>query len=168
MVTKDRVAFADNDDSMEQAAEQVLRKGVKINNAKSKFGKQAAEKQMFAENADSAVAGDLDRKTRAIQLVNKFWQVVQDKTLAENKGPLQMSVEAQLVKDLIGFANEMNNDPNEIEGTGSVAIITLLVKTMLKTRDSNNESAFKIQKLEKNVSQLSSQVEQLLKTNDKS
>lgn len=167
-MTKERMAFGVDDSAAnEEAAAQVARKGVKLSSNRSKFGKQSVEKQQFAASADAAVASDMDRKTRAVQLVNKFWQVSQDKTLVENRGPLLQSIEAQLVKDLIEFANEMNNDPNELEGTGSVAVITLLLKTVLKARDTHNEMSYKIHNLEQRVTKLTAQVEQL-KTNDKS
>lgn len=149
-----------------EAAEQMARRGVKVNNSKSRFGKQAAEKQQFLENAEAVIEADQSRKQQAVVLINKFWQIIQSTKLVENKGPTEKSVEAQLIRDLVEFANEMNNDPNEIEGSGSVAIITLLLKTVLGMRDQQNNLAYKIFKLEQQIKTSSNQATPL--SNDKS
>lgn len=149
-----------------EAADQMARRGVKVNSSKSRFVKQAVEKQQFLENADAAIDADQSRKQQAVALINKFWQITKSTKLAENKGPTEKSVEAQLVRDLVLFANDLNNDPNEIEGSGSVAIITLLLKTVMNMRDQQNDLAYKIFKLEQQIKTSSNQATPL--SNDKS
>lgn len=158
-MAQERIAFQEEEDNSEDVAKHIQKKGVKFNNTRSKFEKQINNVQNFEQAADYAMASDMQKKATAASLVNKFWQIIGDKTLQTNKGPTQLSVENELVRELIHFAHEMNNDPNEDEGYGSIALITLLLKTTLNLRNNYNDLAFKVEQMNQKLNNLSSHTE---------
>lgn len=79
-----------------------------------------------------------------------------DETLLSEKGPIKKNLEKEIVNKLVRFASEMNNDPNEPEGFGSVAVIVLLLKAILYLRDKNNELSYKVASLEQKINKVSS------------
>ena len=139
-----------------QGIEQQARRGLKIDASKSKYARKAQAEEEFEKKANAVNEEMNDRKTRAVELVKRFWETLQTKTLLANKGPLQKSLEKEMLTNLIDLAAEMNNDINEKEGAGSVAMITLLFKTVIFQRDHLNELDFKISQLEKKLSKVSS------------
>lgn len=158
-MAQERIAFQDDDNNSENAANHIQKKGVKFNNTRSKFEKPINHVKDFEYAADASVASDMQKKAKAAALVSKFWQIVGDKTLQANKGPTQLSIENELVRDLVQFAHEMNNDANEDEGCGSVALITLLLKTSLNLRNNYNDLSFKVEQLNQKLNNLSSATE---------
>ena len=140
----------------EQGLEQQARRGLKLDASKSKFTRKAQEEEEFEKRADSANEQLNDRKTRAVELVKRFWETIQTKTLPTNKGPIQKNLEKEMLSNLIELASEMNHDVNEQESAGSVAMITLLFKTVIFQRDHLNELEFKVTQLEKKLNKASS------------
>lgn len=152
----------------EDAKLQQLRRGkLKIDSAKSQFTKnaiqQATQKEKFEQQADVTFDQIQNRKERAAELVQQFWSFVRDETLVSEKGPIKKNLEKETINKLLSFASELNNDPNESEGTGSVALITLLLKAVIHFRDANNESNYRLSEAEKKINKLSSQISALPK-----
>lgn len=144
-------------ESNEEAAKiQQNRKGLKLNSAKSQFTKELVNQEAFEQQADETYEKVQDRKQRAVELVQQFWAFIKDDTLVHEKGPIKKNLEKEIVNKLLAFASEMNNDINESEGSGSVAVITLLLKAVLYLRDSNNEVRYRLTQLEK-LNKMSSQ-----------
>ena len=75
-----------------------------------------------------------------------------DKTLAQHKNMIQQDFEKELLQKMIQLAIDINNDPNEKEGMGSLTWITLLLRTCLSQRDKINRLEYALAQLEKKVS----------------
>lgn len=151
----ERFSFeSESDDAQEQ---QKRRGAVKLDGSKSKFAKEAAQKEQFEQQADEAMATAQDKRQRAVDLVRQFWNIAKSTTIETEKGPIERSLEKETVSKLVEFAAELNNDPNESsDGTGSIAVITLLLKTVLHLRDNNNTLRYKLSVIENKVNKLSS------------
>lgn len=90
---------------------------------------------------------DSSYKTRAAELALQFKKTMDDKTLVQNKNIFAQELEKELLGKMIQLAVEINSDPFEQEGMGSLSWITLLLKTCFNQRD-------KINKLEYNISEI--------------
>lgn len=126
-------------------------KGLKISNNKSIFSKDEMKKSIsFEEKANDVFNNYNTRNLKCIDLGKKLILFLEDKTLLENKSPVNKNLEAQVVSEFIEICNEINNDESEKEGIGSMAVMTLLIKTVLHQRDKMNEIYYKLHKLELN------------------
>jgi len=88
-------------------------------------------------------------KSRAADLASQFNKAVADKTLPQNRNMFQQEMERDLLGQMIQLAIDINNDPNEKEGMGSLSWITLLMKTCFAQRDKINKLEFMVTQLEK-------------------
>lgn len=141
-------------------------KQTKLDNTKSKFSKQKellSDKEAFVNRANSVSEQMQNTKLKALELTKQYWEVIHDQTLSDNKGPLQKSLEKEILSNLAKYALELNQDPppgsDEIrpQGYGSIAMVNLLFKSVLYFRDKNNDLEYKVAQLEKQVKLLSSQ-----------
>ena len=156
MSKEERLSLESNDEDAKFQRER--RGGVKLNSSKSMFAKdpvQIPQKETFEKQADEFFEETQDRKQQAVELVQQFWSFVKDETLVSNKGPVKKNLEKEIVSKLLNFASEMNNDPKEPEGAGSVAVITLLLKAVLYLRDCNNDLGYRLAKLERGQKNMS-------------
>jgi len=96
---------------------------------------------------------DFNYKQRASNLALKFLKLIDDKTLPANRGPFHNDMEREVLLEMINLANEINNDPEENEGMGSLSWITLLFKTSLSQRDRLNKLEFAALQIEKKYSE---------------
>lgn len=121
----------------------------KIEGQKSMFDGQPRKptQQEFQQKVQSAQDTLSGYKKKAADLFVRFNKSMSDKTLIENKNLLHHETERELLQNMIQLAIDINNDPNEQEGMGSVTWITLLFKTCFAERD-------RINKLEYNLSLL--------------
>jgi len=87
-------------------------------------------------------------KKRAAELMRDFNKIMQDKTLPENKNVFGKNFEIEILSNLIKFAEELNNDPDENEGYGSLSIITMLLKNSFQQRDNINVLEYEIFKIQ--------------------
>lgn len=87
-------------------------------------------------------------KASAGELSKKYISVLQDKTLKQNKSLFSRQMEQELISSMIELAVDINNDPDEQEGMGSLSWITLLLKVCLSQNLKLNELEYKISKLE--------------------
>jgi len=90
-------------------------------------------------------------KRRAADLAVKFHNMMSDKTLPQNKNSFQKEIEIELLKDMINFATDINNDPNEVEGVGSISLIALMLKNCIQQRDRINNLEYLCSQLEKKI-----------------
>lgn len=151
---EERLSLESNEEDAK--LQQNRRGGLKLNSSKSQFIKETVKQEVFDQQADQVFDQMQERKQQAVELVQQFWSFIKDETLIREKGPIRKNLEKEIVNKLLNFASEMNNDPNESEGSGSVAVITLLLKTVLYLRDLNNESRYRLAELEKKLNKLSS------------
>lgn len=90
-------------------------------------------------------------KKRAADLFVQFSRAMSDKTLAQNRNVFNNESEKELLQNMIQLAIDVNNDPNEQEGMGSLTWITLLFKTCLSQRDRMNELEYALGLLQKKL-----------------
>lgn len=90
-------------------------------------------------------------KKRAAELAISFKKILEDKTLSQNKNIFANEFERELLVKMIQLATEINNDPNEQEGMGSLGWIALLFKTVLAQRDRINNLEYNFSILEKKI-----------------
>lgn len=123
----------------------------KLSNNNSIFSKNSNEKiseAKFEEVANKSFNDHEDRKKKCVELGARFLTILNDRTLKDNTSPIAKDLERQIVSELCELATVINNDEFESEGMGSLAIITLLLKSVLMQRDKINELLYKIQQLE--------------------
>jgi cell division protein ZapA (FtsZ GTPase activity inhibitor) len=138
-----------------------VEKTVKLNPKKSKFAPQFEARQA-AEQLDRAASEihqkSQDRQQEIFELGSRFVEMMKDRTVPTQKGPVAQSVEREVLQQLINFAIEVNTDLNEPkEGMGSVSLLTLMLKVSLLMRDKHNVLEHKIHQLEQRLLQLESQ-----------
>jgi hypothetical protein len=139
------------------------KRGLKISNTRSMFAKAPGpSKQEFEQRADEYMDERTDRNKRALDLAKQFISLLNDKTLPQNRGLMNNDVEQEVKKNLIQLAMDANNDENEPnEAMGSIALISLLLKTTLIQRDFINTLEYKALSLEKKVVQLEQKLSSL-------
>lgn len=88
-------------------------------------------------------------KSRTADLAVQFRKIIEDKTLPQNKSIFAIEVEREVLSSIIKLASEINNDPNESEGIGSLSWIAQLFKISLLQRDRLNKIEYSLMQLEK-------------------
>ena len=134
--------------------------GLKLDSNKSMFAKKAKPAPTFEDQAKGVHTIAEERKIKGFELSQKFLGVFQNKTLPANKGPIEKNLEKEVIKDLVQFAIELNNDHNEKEGIGSVGMITLIFNCLLKMRDGYNAIEYKLVEAESEIARLEKLLEQ--------
>lgn len=144
----------------------------KIDPSKSRFTSKLDAKKSFEKAVTETHEGALSQNEKAFFLGQKYFELVKSKTLPENKGPLEQSLEKEVIIDLINFATEVNNngiangyDPNEpgkitfLEGQGSTNLSLLMLKAILILRDRLTSAEFALEKLQTEVEKRSAKIE---------
>lgn len=90
-------------------------------------------------------------KQRAADLTVQFKKIIEDKTLSKNKNIFSKELEKEILTKMVNLAVEINNDPNEQEGMGSLSWITLLFKISLRQRDKINDLEYELSLLQKKL-----------------
>lgn len=139
MSYQDKQAFGDE---AEVSAE--INKKIKLSNEKSKFAKLQKPESNFNSIVNEKVTEKNSRNVKAFELGKKFISVLNDKTLPENKGPINKNVESQICLDLFNLAQEINNDPAEQESAGSAMLDTLFFKSLFILRDKLNKLEYQL------------------------
>lgn len=93
-------------------------------------------------------------KVRASELVLQFNKSMADKTLPQNKNMFQQEVELDLLRNMVKLAQEINNDPSEKEGEGSLSWITILLKTSFNQRDRINKLEYVLTEMQRKLEAL--------------
>lgn len=106
----------------------------------------------FSKKVDAIQEKADSYKSQSAALALQFFHLINDKTLKRNKTIFSKEVEKELLTNLINISIEINNDPLEKEGMGSLALITILLKTVLMQKDKINELEFNLSELNKKYS----------------
>lgn len=122
----------------------------KLTNSNSIFSKEKADQseQSFEDRAEKALENHQEIQMKCIKLGGQFLSILNDKTLEENKSPIAKNLEKETVAELCNLSSIINNDELEPEGSGSMALITLLLRISLLQRDKINNLSFRINKFE--------------------
>ena len=91
---------------------------------------------------------------KAQELAIQFNKAMIDKTLPQNKNMFQQEIELDLLRNMVKLAQEVNSDPNEKEGEGSLSWIIVLLKTCFNQRDRINLLEYTLTQFEKKIETL--------------
>ncbi len=140
-------------------------KKVKLDPKKSRFSKKKNNKEEFEQRAKETNQKLQGHLVEAFELGKQYKELLEDKTISDNKTFLTENREKEIISKLINYAVKVNTDQNELEGMGSVALLTLLLKCVIRMRDRYNDIEYKYHilernhiKLEEKFNKLSSQV----------
>lgn len=142
----------DEEDDNDQPSIQSQKVGLKkVSTQQSIF--ESMPKKPTQEDLDDRVKRAQQRasqyKAKAADLATQFNKSMADKTLAANKNLFQKELERDLLGQMVQLAIDINNDPNEKEGMGSLSWITLLLRTCFAQRDKINLLEYAVTQLEK-------------------
>ena len=121
----------------------------KVSSQKSMFDNAPKKptQQEFQQQVQQVHEKSSSYKIRAAELANNFSQLMSDKTLAQNKNPFANEVRRELLGNMVQLAKDINNDPNELEGDGSLIWIIVLFNTCFDQRDRINQLEYNLSKL---------------------
>lgn len=136
-----------DDEDNEQPSLQSQKVGLKnVSSQKSMF--DAMPKKPSQEDLDVKVKQIQERashyKAKAADLASQFNRTMADKTLPQNKNMFQKEIEKEILSQMVQLAIDINNDPGEKEGMGSLSWIVLLLKTCLSQRDKINQLEYQL------------------------
>lgn len=132
------------------------RTGVKqVSSQPSMFANNKKEiKQAFDQKVDEITENLNNNANLTTNLVQKFASLIKDKTLESNKNLFSKDLENEVINQITKLAQDINNDPHENEGMGTLTWVTILLRLSLSFRNRLNEAEYKIQSLEKLVAEL--------------
>lgn len=141
------------------------KKSVKLDNSKSRFAKNSNEQKYSEAEFNESVAQHQDRDKalhdKIAVLSASFMNFVKDKTLIENKSPIQLNLEKSTSRELINLALELNSDQNKPEGVGSCGLLMLLLRTVLAQRDTINALSYELNEGKKEIKKIREMVVEL-------
>lgn len=144
-----KVAFNDSPDVGDDVE---YNKNIKINGKQPRFkSSKAVSEEQFKEKIREHQEGNKELMGKIWELSNKYTSSIKDKTLSENKSPLQKEIETDIAKQLTNIALDLNNDEQQPEGVGSIGLLMLLLKTNLIQRNIINDLGYKVHKLEQSL-----------------
>jgi hypothetical protein len=85
--------------------------------------------------------------------------MLEDRTLPQNKNIFAQEIEKETLGQIMELASEINADPNEQDGIGSLSWVAQLLKTVLYQRDRINKVEYAFLALEEKVKNLTKIVE---------
>lgn len=107
--------------------------------------------QEFQKQVEIAQEKKTGYNKQAADLFVQFNKTVSDKTLPQNRNVFNMEAEKELLQNMVQLAIDINNDPSEQEGMGSLTWIICLFKTVLAQRDRINELEFSLGGVQKKI-----------------
>jgi hypothetical protein len=135
------------------------RKGLKVNNESSSIPQPKPNMTAtFNEQAEKVFNKIEEYKQRSFELGSKYKAIIEDKRLPVNKTQINKDIEIETLNKLAVLASEINIDENQPEGAGGVALAMLIMKMLLIQRDNINEIGFKLERIEKALNVLASEV----------
>jgi pantoate kinase len=140
----------DEEDEQQSVQKNTLKK---VSSQKSIF--ENLPKKPTSDNFDEKVKQINEQnslyKQRAAEYSIQFKKSISDKTLLQNKNVFAIEIEQEIIANMIKLAAEINEDPNEQEGMGSLMWVALLLRTFFHQRDRINELEYTIVQMKKNL-----------------
>jgi len=133
----------------------------------------SSQPSIFDSIPKKPTQADLDQRVKAMQerdatykaqvaeFTVQFSKMIKDKTLRQNKNIIQKDMEKELMDEMIKFAFQVNKDPVEQEGAGSVSLILLLLRAILFQRDRINELEYSQVQIQKVIDLLGKEIKGL-------
>jgi DNA repair ATPase RecN len=107
--------------------------------------------QEFQQQVQQAQEKSSTYKKRASELATQFAKMMADKTLPENKNLFAIEAKRELLSNMVQLAKDINNDPNELEGDGSLIWIIVLFNTCFDQRDRINKLEYALTQIQKTL-----------------
>lgn len=141
-----------NEDDIRREKER-LNRSAKLNNSKSQFANKAPDVN-FDEIANKTFNNAQERTETIYKLGYELLKIMCDTSIPENQDVIFKNKEKNVIAELIQLCTDINNDEFELEGMGSTALITLLIKIISKQRDSINILNYKLNSLSEQLGNL--------------
>ena len=130
--------------------------------------KREAEER-FNQLAEKAVESRESRNKEMFEAAQAMVDMIKDKTLKKNISHSMEENQNAVRKKLVDLAFQTNNDELEqYDGMGSVALISLMLKMFLVQRDRMNDQEFLIQKLKERFVEMRQEIIELKKSSEHS
>jgi hypothetical protein len=123
--------------------------------------------QDFQKKVESVQEKINSNKQKAADLALEFKKILEDKTLPQNKNVFSKEIEREVLTKMVQLAVDINNDPDEADGMGSLSWITLLLKIALAQRDRINTLEYNLHLLDKKIDNSFEKISKELKDLDK-
>jgi hypothetical protein len=142
--------FEEDDDKPERVQNKQLKK---VSSQKSIFDDvpKKVTQEEFERKVKKVVEQNSAYKQKAAEYATLFKKILSDRTLSQNKNVFALEMETELLSNMIELSVNINNDPNEKEGMGSLMWIILLFKACLSQRDRINKLEYVVSQLEKKL-----------------
>lgn len=133
--------------------EVVATRGVKLKNKSQERREQEKREReeyrvKFENNADKTIQYHQEQNNNAINVIQKYMRISDDKILSSNKNAIANDVEREIRQELIQLALDLNNDENEEDnGKGSVVVLSVITKILLQYRDRINQLEYELSQL---------------------
>jgi hypothetical protein len=127
--------------------------GIKAQSQKSIFDGQPKKptEQQFQQQVAQMEAANSLLKQQAIEMAEKFRNLIKDKTLDKNKNSFMRDYEKEVIGQMISWSEAANSDETEPEGAGNLGLISLLIRTCFYQRDRINELEYTISKIDQKI-----------------
>ena len=121
----------------------------------------SSQKSMFDSVPKKPSAEEFNNKVKSIEdhlaknklltqsLMSQYNNLLNDKTLVQNKNPFQKEFEKEVLAKMVKHACDFNNDLNEDDGIGSVIWISQLFNVTLFQRNKLNQLEYDVAQLKK-------------------
>lgn len=140
-----------------------------VSGQKSVFDNQPKKPtpEQFQEQVKEVSQRASGYKQAAAELAIEFNKAMANKTLPQNKSVFTNDAEQELLLKMVRLAQEVNADPNEREGEGSLSWIILLLKNCFVQRDKINRLEYVVEQLDKNLTNAKKEIVALTEQLDK-
>lgn len=139
--------------------------GLKLQNKQPPAPSRQRMQQQFQQQVDQIQESEDSLKQMAIQLSQEFLKLLEDKTLPENRGPMEGSLKKEHLKKWENYILQHNNpaewDLETPEGMGSLSGILIAFHSILKLKDRINYLEYKLAQLHQEKSDLQAQITEL-------
>ncbi|CAB4197047.1 hypothetical protein UFOVP1290_567 [uncultured Caudovirales phage] len=138
--------FEDDDNDLPEQTTKI-----NLKNISSQKLSRAQSQENLDKRVNKIIENNSAYKIKATELATQFNTAIADKTLKQNKNIFAKEMERELLIKMIQLAIDINNDPDEQEGMGSLSWITLLLKTCLLQRDRINQLEYILSQFDKKI-----------------
>jgi hypothetical protein len=107
--------------------------------------------QEFQQQIQEVQERSSSYKKKISEFAQQFAQMMNDKTLPQNKGSFANEAKRELLQNMVGLAKDINNDPNELEGDGSLILSIILFNTCFDQRDRINQLEYSVSQINKKL-----------------
>lgn len=132
----------------------------KVSSRKSIFEKSnKPSKEEFEKKVTASENNRSNYANQFIEYSKKYLNILNDKTLKENKNILVRELERTFLSEMLKLTKDVNNDENEEDNQGSLGLMSILLQANVLQRNHINLLEYNADLLKKEFAQLKKQVE---------